>query len=126
MRLLSFSWHDIWYVCRQQRKKANDTIKKNEKLEKYIKDFFGSHRFIVEYAESVRKELKPLPFFGAIYRVGHPCSHSSSLSIWRRFFFKKYLISNPKELILRIFSLTIFGRQIKNDFLGLEHYGDSQ
>jgi hypothetical protein len=94
--------------------------------EKYIKDFFGSHRFIVEYAESVRKELKPLPFFGAIYRVGHPCSHSSSLSIWRRFFFKKYLISNPKELILRIFSLTIFGRQIKNDFLGLEHYGDSQ
>ena len=69
----------------------------------YVKAMMGSHIKM----ESILKEqgihLSPLPFIGAIYRVGHMESHSQWLAqsdnIFRSFLINRNTLSRPKLLL---------------------------
>ena len=49
----------------------------------------GSHVFLHEQMEASKTPLAPLPFIGAIYRIGHAEAHSRSGGILRKFFSKE-------------------------------------
>lgn len=84
----------------------------------YIKKFLGSHIFITKHLETVGTPLLPLPFYAAIYRVGHACSHSVSDTVWRRYIFRPEVRRQPKELIKRILKIRFRGARIKREFWG--------
>jgi glycosyltransferase involved in cell wall biosynthesis len=65
----------------------------------YIRKIFGSHIFIREYLEERGEALKPLPFVGAVYRVGHSGAHSKSVGLLKQVFFKREVLKNPLKLL---------------------------
>ena len=46
--------------------------------DKKVKDMLGSHRRIRDILKSKGVPLQPLPFRGAVYRVGNAGSHSGT------------------------------------------------
>lgn len=75
----------------------------------YIKDRLGSHVQIDGILHERGTPLVPLPFSGAVYRIGHPGAHSKSASLLQTFVFDKYVITRPWLMVrnlLRMRSLT--------------------
>ena len=71
--------------------------------------WLGQHGKITEDCVAAGKPLRPLPFAGAVYRVGHVNAHSLSRSIWRTFIIRKDLLRRPHVFIrnsLRLRRLT--------------------
>lgn len=64
-----------------------------------IKRTFGSHVYVKADLERAGTPLAPLPFIGAIYRVGHPGAHSKSKGILRTFLFHRAHLRRPQEFI---------------------------
>jgi hypothetical protein len=52
----------------------------------YIQKMLGSHMQIAGELAGQGTPLMPLPFRGAVYRIGHAGAHSGSKSIWQTFF----------------------------------------
>ena len=71
-----------------------------------IRAEFGSHIQIKPLLRDKGFEWKPLPFPGAIYRVGHAESHSQSRTMFRRWFMDRRLITRPGRLLRHIRRLT--------------------
>jgi len=84
--------------------------------ESEIKRSLGSHRFIKGDLDA-RTPLEPLPFFGAVYRVGHPGAHSQSPGLFRKFF-PKTLLKRPKELVRRLLRLRVLTGATRREFFG--------
>lgn len=84
--------------------------------EEYIKNMLGSHVKIDEILAINGTPLKNLPFRGAIYRVGHICSHSQNGGIFK-YFITLRDFKNPKQLMYKILHLRYFFKRLKNDFL---------
>jgi glycosyltransferase involved in cell wall biosynthesis len=90
------------------------------KLEHYsddnIKNMLGSHVFIAKYLKERGAPLAPLPFPGAVYRIGHVGAHSRSRGLIRTFLFNR---ANLKSLVSAIKSVMQFRRltsAIREDF----------
>ena len=66
--------------------------------ETYIRRMLGSHVFLHGHLDASGTPLERLPFFGAVYRIGHAESHSQSSGILRKYFLYKSLLKHPKEL----------------------------
>ncbi len=86
--------------------------------ESYIRHMLGSHVFIDEYLERSGNGLARLPFVGAIYRMGHPNSHSRSVGVVRSFLLQPSLLWNPKRLLGRILCLRYLTKSIRSEFFG--------
>jgi hypothetical protein len=84
----------------------------------YLRKIFGSHIFIREYLEERGERLEPLPFAGAIYRIGHAGAHSKSPGLIKQFFFKRELLRNPLELVGRFARLRLLGANVRGQFWG--------
>ncbi|MGL1957620.1 MAG: hypothetical protein OCD00_09930 [Colwellia sp.] len=84
----------------------------------YTKDMFGSHIKIKNALDIMGTPLAPLPFYGAIYRIGHSDAHSKSPGLFRRFFYKKVLFKKPNKLIVNFLSLRLINKRIKAEFFG--------
>ncbi|MGA6876959.1 hypothetical protein [Acinetobacter sp. AND/436] len=80
-----------------------------------IKNVLGSHIDITEILQKKEIILDELPFRGAIYRVGHACSHSKNKKIWRHFFKIKLLI-NPLLLFKEILKIRWLTERIRGTF----------
>ena len=61
----------------------------------YVKHHLGSHVFIEKYLRSKGSPLAPLPFRGAVYRIGHPSAHSKSSGVLRNYFVRRANVRNP-------------------------------
>jgi hypothetical protein len=90
----------------------------------YIRKIFGSHIFIREHLAAQGKPLEPLPFKGAIYRIGHAGAHSRSPSLLRQVFFRRELLRNPLKLLGRFFRLRLLGATVRRQFWGYPRTGE--
>ena len=83
----------------------------------YIRKILGSHTFIREYLEERGKPIQPLPFVGAIYRVGYAGAHSKSGGLIKQVFFRRELLKNPLKLVQRIARLRLLDA-VRHHFWG--------
>jgi len=84
----------------------------------YIRRMLGSHVFIREHLAARGQPLEPLPFVGAIYRVGHAGAHSKSSGLIRQVFFKRELLKDPLKLLQRFSRLRLLGADVRHQFWG--------
>jgi glycosyltransferase involved in cell wall biosynthesis len=84
----------------------------------YLRKIFGSHIFIRDYLEQRGKPLQPLPFVGAIYRVGHAGAHSKSPGLIKQVFFSRELLKNPLKLVGRFARLRLLDADVRHHFWG--------
>lgn len=82
----------------------------------YIRKMLGSHIYIKEHLKATETPLQPLPFIGAVYRVGHPGAHSKSESVFAQYFLKKYLLKRPFEWFVRLSRLKFLSNTIRQEF----------
>jgi len=83
----------------------------------YIKERLGSHRRIAEILAQRRKPLAPLPFRGAIYRVGHSGSHSQTPRILRKYFLNSESIRRPVQWLRDLTRIRFFDESVRREFL---------
>jgi hypothetical protein len=86
--------------------------------ETYIRRVLGSHRFLHDYLDSTGTPLEPLPFYGAVYRIGHVGAHSRSTSMFEQYFWHKDLYKQPLEFCSRLLRLRPKIRRIDEEFFG--------
>lgn len=84
----------------------------------WIKAMLGSHRRIGAILAERRSPLRPLPFRGAIYRVGHAGSHSQTPPILRRYFFNRDDALRPWRLLGNARRLRWLGGSLRSEFFG--------
>lgn len=82
-----------------------------------IKRSFGSHVSIAGDLSAAGFPLAALPFLGAVYRIGHPGSHSRSSGL-RRKYFSKGLLLRPIQLANRLSRLALLTPKIRREFFG--------
>ncbi len=92
----------------------------------YVRKIFGSHIFVREYLEKRGKPLEPLPFAGAVYRIGHAGAHSQSTGLVRQFFFKRELVRNPWKILGRFSRLRLLGTDLRRQFWGFPVTGETR
>lgn len=86
--------------------------------ETYIKQMLGSHIFIDEYLHNKGTPLAPLPFLGAVYRIGHAGAHSKSGRLLQTFVLKKRFIKRPWLLIQNVLRLRLLTPRVSQEFFG--------
>jgi len=85
----------------------------------YMKRMLGSHIAVAQELAAAGTPLKALPFFGAIYRVGHPGAHSNSSGLIATFF-KKTTLANPLRFIKTALSLRLITPKLRREFFGAD------
>jgi hypothetical protein len=90
----------------------------------YIRRIFGSHVFIREYLQEHGKPLRPLPFVGAVYRVGHAGAHSKSVGLIRQVFFRRDVLKNPLKVAGRFTRLRLLDATVRRQFWGYPVKGE--
>jgi len=86
-----------------------------EMTEEKIKRSLGSHVSIANDLKAAGTPLSPLPFLGAIYRIGHAGAHSQSKGLLHRYFFKS-LIIHPHEVFDRLSRVAFLTPEIRSEF----------
>ena len=84
----------------------------------YIRRIFGSHVFVRHYLEARDMPLEPLPFVGAVYRIGHAGAHSKSPGLVRQVFFKREILKSPLKLAQRFSRLRLLDAAARQQFWG--------
>lgn len=84
----------------------------------WMKTMLGSHRRIGEILAEAGTPLSPLPFPGAIYRVGHPGSHSRMPGVFEKYFWNREALRHPLATIKNLFRLKPFDHRLRQEFLG--------
>ena len=90
----------------------------------YLRRIFGSHVFIRGHLEARGTPLEPLPFVGAVYRIGHVGSHSKSTGLVRQVFFKREILKNPLKLAQRFSRLRLLDAAVRQQFWGRPMSGE--
>lgn len=90
--------------------------------ESYIKKMLGSHKYIFDLMKENGTPLSPLPFYGAIYRVGHTENHSQSSGMLDQYFLKRWLWRYPVRQIKNLLRLKRINKSIINDFFSDKYY----
>lgn len=84
--------------------------------ERYIKDMLGSHVRIDDILTARGTPLSPLPFTGAVYRVGHAGAHSKSRGVIRTALLNRTTLSSPRLLWNNLMSMRILSPRIAGQF----------
>jgi glycosyltransferase involved in cell wall biosynthesis len=90
-----------------------------------IRRIFGSHVFIREFLAERGKALRPLPFVGAIYRVGHAGAHSNSPGLIKQVFLNREILKNPLKLLGRLARIRLLDADVRDRFWGNRLTGGS-
>ncbi|MBR0697928.1 galactosyl transferase [Bradyrhizobium lablabi] len=83
----------------------------------YMKRTLGSHISVAHDLAAAGTPLSPLPFFGAIYRVGHAGAHSRSSRLIATFFSKATLV-HPIRFVKTALSLRLLTPKLRREFFG--------
>ncbi|KAB0678784.1 glycosyltransferase family A protein [Aureimonas leprariae] len=84
----------------------------------FIKRCLGSHIFIEADLREAGTPLRPLPFRGAVYRVGHRGAHSRSSGVLRSYILRRDVLRNPRRLLQRIRRLRLVSKRHRREFFG--------
>jgi len=85
----------------------------------YVRQGVWNHFDLLDEMAAAGTPLAPLPFCGAVYRVGHSESWSHSRGIWRRYFITKAMLRDPVELARRVRRLRLKNREMETVYFGL-------
>jgi hypothetical protein len=85
----------------------------------YIKQMLGSHLFLDGYLRDSGKPLSPLPFVGAVYRIGHPGAHSKSASLLRTFVFQRSLVKRPWVVFRNLLRMRLITSRVRREYFGI-------
>jgi hypothetical protein len=83
-----------------------------------VSRLLGSHVFLEEHLRARGTPLAPLPFPGAVYRIGHAGSHSRSRGIVYTFFLTRRNARNPLRLLAAALRLRLLTPRIRGEFFG--------
>lgn len=84
----------------------------------YVKRRLGSHVYIEEDLAHQGFALEPLPFPGAIYRVGHAGAHSGSPGLIRQLLLSRDALAHPRRTGRRLLSMRRIDDAIRREFFG--------
>lgn len=84
----------------------------------YVKTILGSHVKIGKILADAGHPLSPLPFRGAIYRVGHSGAHSKSIGILKAHFLNKWALRHPHHLIGNLLKVRLISNGLRKEFFG--------
>jgi hypothetical protein len=83
-----------------------------------IKEMLGSHRQIGLLLEQAGTPLAPLPFPGAIYRIGHAGNHSGKGGIADEYFWNRRYIRQPIAFTKNLLRLRPITKEVRQEFFG--------
>ena len=86
--------------------------------EQYIKTMLGSHVQIGRILAQQGAPLMPLPFRGAIYRVGHRGAHSKSKGLAGLYFFNFATLARPFQFLRNLKRLRYLDQRRRAEFFG--------
>ncbi|WP_054310537.1 hypothetical protein [Mesorhizobium sp. 1M-11] len=84
----------------------------------WIKSMLGSHVRIADILANNGTPLAPLPFRGAVYRVGHAGSHSKAPSLLVKYFLSWEALKRPRRLLRNMGKLRLVDESAKREFFG--------
>lgn len=84
----------------------------------YVKKMLGSHIAIADALARAGTPLLPLPFAGAVYRIGHASAHSQSPSLLRQFLFNRSRLTNPRRLLQSLRRFRLRTARANREFFG--------
>ncbi|CAM5338279.1 hypothetical protein MAUB1S_05862 [Mycolicibacterium aubagnense] len=84
----------------------------------WIKSMLGSHVRIADILAKNGTSLAPLPFRGAVYRVGHAGSHSKAPSLLVKYFLSWEALKRPRRLLRNMGKLRLVDDDAKREFFG--------
>jgi hypothetical protein len=88
----------------------------NDASDAYVKRMLGSHIFIRDHLEHAGTPLAPLPFRGAIYRIGHCGAHSQSAGLVGTVFLKDRALRSPRTLIANALRIRPLTKAVRDEF----------
>jgi hypothetical protein len=119
---LIYEYPDFWKFCGTSHIVRTALYELPATLEdadsSYLRKIFGSHVFVRGYLEARGKPLEPLPFLGAVYRIGHTGAHSRSPGLIRQVFVKREILKNPLKLAQRFSRLRLLNAEVRQQFWG--------
>jgi exopolysaccharide biosynthesis galactosyltransferase PssJ len=125
---LIYEYADFWKFCGTSHIVRSSLYELPASIEDadpdYLRRIFGSHVFIRGYLEARGTPLEPLPFVGAVYRVGHVGAHSKSPGLVRQVFFKREILKNPLKLAGRFSRLRLLDAALRQQFWGRPMSGE--
>ena len=83
----------------------------------YTARTLGGHIWIRGDLEASGTPLEPLPFPGAVYRIGHGHSASLSETLWGRIV-NRSTIRRPMEIVRQLMQLRPLDRSVRQEFFG--------
>lgn len=111
---------DFHLLCGTSHIIKSDLFKLPDSIEnanmEHVKLMMGSHIKIKDVLEKEGSPLLPLPFFGAVYRIGHKNAHSKSVGLIQHFFFHKYVLKHPRTFFKLLRSVKMVNASKKRDF----------
>lgn len=87
--------------------------------EEFIRRTLGSHKNIAQDLLTSGASLTPLPFAGAVYRIGHAGAHSKSGGIVQFFFLQNYVLVRPHKFLARLLRLRALTPAKRREFFGI-------
>ena len=84
----------------------------------YVRTMLGSHVKIGKILADAGHPLSPLPFRGAIYRVGHSGAHSKSIGLLKAHFLNKWVLRHPQHLIGNLLKVRLISNGLRKEFFG--------
>lgn len=84
----------------------------------WIRSMLGSHIKIKPILAERGTPLAPLPFAGAVYRVGSADSHSQAPGILRMRFFNRGVLRDPRRLPANLLRLRPISPALRREFFG--------
>lgn len=84
----------------------------------WIKSMLGSHVRIADILARNGTSLAPLPFRGAVYRVGHAGSHSKAPSLLVKYFLSWEALKRPRRLLRNMGKLRLVDDGARREFFG--------
>ena len=90
----------------------------SDEFEDYVMTWLGAHGGITELFESIGKPLSPLPFYGAVYMVNNPNSHSNSNTVMRNYVINKDTLRRPWSIFGKLSKLKRIDNDFRLEFLG--------
>ncbi|HTV67131.1 MAG TPA: galactosyl transferase [Rhizobiaceae bacterium] len=119
---LLFDLPDFHHYCGTSLIVRSDLYRLPERFEdaslEFVTTRLGGHRRIVELLAEEGNPLQPLPFHGAIYRIGHAGAHSGSSDVLGMYFLKPEMFARPHKLVTNLFRLKFVNRAVTAEFFG--------
>lgn len=84
----------------------------------YIMSMLGSHIQPNTLLAARGTPLEPLPFHGALYRIGQSGSHSQAPKILKKFFFNREALQRPRQFMRKLARLRLMTNEIRSEFFG--------